>query len=181
VSVLAIILLFLLPVSRKKFTMDWDTARKYVPWGTLILFGGGLALGKAIANTGLSSWIASYLTLFGSVNIVVLLLAIAVMSVLLSEVTSNTATTSMLMPVMFALGIALNRDPMTFMITSAVATSMVFSLPVATPPNAIVFGTGYVSIEKMAKNGIMLDLIGVFIWTIVVYLIIGMAFGIVTV
>jgi len=181
VSVLAIILLFLLPVGRGRFTMEWDTANKYVPWGTLILFGGGLALGKAIANTGLSSWIASYLTLFGSVNLILILLTIAVLSVLLSEVTSNTATTSMLMPVMFAMGLALNRDPMTFMITSAVATSLVFSLPVATPPNAIVFGTGYVKIEQMAKNGILLDMLGVLIWTLVVYFVIGMAFGIVSI
>jgi len=180
VSVLAILLLFLLPVGRGKFTMDWNTANKYVPWGTLILFGGGLALGKAIANTGLSSWIASYLTLFGSVNMIIIILVIALMSVLLSEVTSNTATTSMLMPVMFAMGVALNRDPMTFMIASAVATSMVFSLPVATPPNAIVFGTGYVKIEQMAKNGILLDMIGVVIWTFIIYFIIGMAFGIVS-
>ncbi|HOP09484.1 MAG TPA: SLC13 family permease, partial [Candidatus Methanofastidiosa archaeon] len=138
-------------------------------------------LGKSIANTGLSSWFASHLTSFGSVNIVIVLLAIAIMSVLLSEVTSNTATTSMLMPVMFSLGVALNRDPVTFMITSAVATSMVFSLPVATPPNAIVFGTGYVGIDRMAKNGILLDFIGIIIWTIVVYLVIGTLFGIIAV
>ncbi|HPR41211.1 MAG TPA: DASS family sodium-coupled anion symporter [Candidatus Methanofastidiosa archaeon] len=181
VSILAVILLFLLPVGEGKFTMDWSTASRYVPWGTLILFGGGLTLGKSIANTGLSSWFASHLTSFGSVNIVIVLLAIAIMSVLLSEVTSNTATTSMLMPVMFSLGVALNRDPVTFMITSAVATSMVFSLPVATPPNAIVFGTGYVGIDRMAKNGILLDFIGIIIWTIVVYLVIGTLFGIIAV
>ncbi|MBN1786224.1 MAG: DASS family sodium-coupled anion symporter [Candidatus Methanofastidiosa archaeon] len=181
ISVLAIVLLFLLPVGRGKFTMDWATANKYVPWGTLILFGGGLTLGKAIANTGLSSWIASYLTMFGDLDIFVLILVIAAMSALLSEVTSNTATTSMLMPVMFAMGMALNRDPMIFMITSAVATSLVFTLPVATPPNAIVFGTGYVSIDKMARVGILLDVIGMMVWSLIVYFIIGVFFGVVSV
>jgi len=181
ISVLAIIMLFLLPVGKGKFTMDWDTANKYVPWGTLILFGGGLTLGKAIANTGLSSWIASFLSLFGSLDILFLIFMIAALSAILSEVTSNTATSSMLMPVMFAMGIALNKDPITFMITSAVATSMVFALPVATPPNAIVFGTGYVKIEKMARIGILLDIIGIIVWSLVVYFIIGLSFGLVNV
>ncbi len=183
ISIFAIILLFLLPVDFKKakFTMDWKAAEKYVPWGTLILFGGGLTLGKAIANTGMASWIASYLTLFANVPMLLLILLIVTMAVLLSEVTSNTATAAMLMPIMFALGSAINKDPTAFMICAAVATSLVFALPVATPPNAIVFGTGYVKIEKMAKIGILLDVVAIFAWSTVAYFIIGKLFQIISI
>ncbi|HHN81547.1 MAG TPA: DASS family sodium-coupled anion symporter [Methanomicrobia archaeon] len=183
VSILAVILLFLLPVNFRSatFTIDWKSVEKYVPWGTLLLFGGGLTLGQAVANTGMASWVASYLTMLSSVPIIVLLLAIVALSALLSEVTSNTGTASMLMPVMFALGTAMGRDPSAFMITAAVATSLVFMLPVATPPNAIVFGTGYVKIDKMAKTGIFLDMIGIIVWTLVLYFIVGKFFGIVVI
>lgn len=182
IAVLAILLLFLLPTSvrRREFTMDWETAEKYVPWGTLILFGGGLTLGKAIANTGLASWVASYLESFASLHMIVLLFMIAFVSMLLSEVTSNTASTSMLMPVMFSLGVVMGVDSMAFMITSAVATSLVFILPVATPPNAIVYGTGYVKMESMVKHGFLLDFILLFVWVIVMYFVIAGLFGIVS-
>jgi sodium-dependent dicarboxylate transporter 2/3/5 len=181
VSILAVILLFLLPVNFRTgtFTLDWKSVEKYVPWGTLLLFGGGLTLGQAVANTGMASWVASYLTMLSSVPILVLIFAIIALSALLSEVTSNTGTASMLMPVMFALGTAMGRDPSAFMITAAVATSLVFTLPVATPPNAIVFGTGYVKIDKMAKTGIFLDMIGIVVWTLVLYFIVGKFFGVV--
>ena len=183
VSIAAILLLFVLPVSASKhtFTMDWKTAEKYVPWGTLLLFGGGLTLGKAIANTGMASWIASYLTSLESVPTLVLLFVIIAFAAMLSEVTSNTATTSMLMPVMFALGAAMGKDPMVFMVASAVATSMVFILPVATPPNAIVFGTGYVKIDEMARTGIFLDIIGIVVWSLLLYFVIGLGLGLVVI
>ena len=105
---------------------------------------------------------------------------IAFVSMLLSEVTSNTASTSMLMPVMFSLGVVMGVDSMAFMITSAVATSLVFILPVATPPNAIVYGTGYVKMESMVKHGFLLDFILLFVWVIVMYFVIAGLFGIVS-
>ncbi len=181
ISIAAILLLFILPVniSKNSFTMDWKTAEKYVPWGTLLLFGGGLTLGKAIANTGMASWIASYLTSLSSVPTLVLLFFIIAFAAMLSEITSNTATTSMLMPVMFALGAAMGKDPLVFMVASAVATSMVFALPVATPPNAIVFGTGYVKIDEMARTGIFLDIIGIVVWSLLLYFVIGIGLGLV--
>jgi len=181
VSIMAVILLFILPTdwSSHSFTMDWKTAESHVPWGTLLLFGGGLTLGTAIANTGMASWIASYLTSLASVSTLVLLLIIIGLSVMLSEITSNTATASMLMPVMFALGAAMGKDPMLFMVAAAVATSLVFTLPVATPPNAIVYGTGYVPIEKMARVGLLLDALSIVVWTGILYVIIGLLFGIV--
>jgi sodium-dependent dicarboxylate transporter 2/3/5 len=85
------------------------------------------------------------------------------------------------MPVMFALGAAMGKDPMVFMVASAVATSMVFILPVATPPNAIVFGTGYVKIDEMARTGIFLDIIGIVVWSLLLYFVIGLGLGLVVI
>lgn len=170
IAIIGVLLFYLIPVRLKKweFTLDWRTNVR-IPWGTLLLFGGGLALGQAMANTGAASFIAMHLVLLRNVPEIVILLLVVLLIDFLTEVTSNTATTNMMMPILFALGMALHRDPLVMMVAGAVAASMAFMLPVATPPNAIVFGTGYIPITKLVKNGFVLDLVAATTWTVLLY------------
>jgi len=171
VGMIGVFLFYVVPVNIKKweFTLDWKTNEK-IPWGTLILFGGGIALGKALNNTGAASFIASHLILAGKTPFILLLFFVVLLVDFLTEITSNTATTNMLMPILFALGMAIGRNPLTLMIGGAVAASMAFMLPVATPPNAIVYGTGAIKIRDMVKVGIILDIVAATLWTLLLYL-----------
>jgi len=173
IAIIGVILFYIIPINIRKwkFTLDWKTNLR-IPWGTLLLFGGGIALGKALANTGAASFIAMHLTLLKNLPFILLLFAIVLLVDFLTEITSNTATTNMMMPILFALGIALGKDPALMMIAGAVAASMAFMLPVATPPNAIVFGTGYIKIKELVKNGFVLDIVAASVWTMLLYFII---------
>lgn len=173
IAIIGVVLFYILPVNIKKwqFTLDWKTNLK-IPWGTLLLFGGGIALGKAMANTGAASFIAMHLTLLRNLPAILLMFFVVLLVDFLTEITSNTATTNMMMPILFALGVALSKDPVLLMIAGAVAASMAFMLPVATPPNAIVFGTGYVKINKLARNGFVLDIVAASTWTLLLYFLI---------
>ena len=151
--------LFVLPVDWKKgeFVLDWRTAAG-IPWGVLVLFGGGLSLARAMDQSGLAVWIGRGV---GSLHAVPLLLIVAVvvtLVVFLTELTSNVATTSMAMPLMAGAAVGLSMDPLLLMTTAALAASMAFMLPVATPPNAIVFGSGYITIPQMSRAGFFLNL-----------------------
>ncbi len=171
IAIVAVFAFYLLPVDIKKweFTLDWETNNR-IPWGTLILFGGGLALGEALTNTGAALYLSGFLKGLVHVPSFFLYLAIIIGAVLLTEVTSNTAVASMLMPVLFAMGVATGKDALLLMLTGAVASSFAFMLPVATPPNAIVFGTGYIKLSEMLKAGTLLDLIGAVLWAVYVSL-----------
>jgi sodium-dependent dicarboxylate transporter 2/3/5 len=173
IAIVGVILFYILPVNIKKweFTLDWKTNLK-IPWGTLLLFGGGIALGQAMANTGAASFIAMHLTLLKNLPAILLIFFVVLLVDFLTEITSNTATTNMMMPILFALGVALSRDSVLLMIGGAVAASMAFMLPVATPPNAIVFGTGYVKINKLVRNGFVLDITAAITWTLLLYFLI---------
>jgi len=172
IAMIGVILFYVMPVNLKKweFTLDWQTNLK-IPWGTLLLFGGGIALGKALATTGAASFVAMHLVLLKNVPVILLLFVIILLVDFLTEITSNTATTNMMMPILFALGGALSKNPVLMMIAGAVAASMAFMLPVATPPNAIVFGTGYIKIHKLVKNGFVLDIVAATVWTLLLYFI----------
>jgi len=174
IAMIAVLLFYLSPVdiSKWEFTLDWKTNLN-IPWGTLLLFGGGITIGKAMQETGAAQYIAMHLIELRSLPVILILSAITLLSKFLSEITSNTATTTMLMPVLYAIGIAISVDPLSLMIAGAVATSLVFMLPVATPPNAIVYGTEYVSISEMVRNGLVLQLVTTLIWIFLLYYVIS--------
>ena len=158
--------------------MDWETIRHGVPWGILLLFGGGFAMAAGFEQTGLSIWIGSWLgKLVGWPPLVLMALTCLVLT-FLTEVTSNTATSIMAMPILAAAAIKLGIHPFLLMIPGTIAASCAFMLPVATPPNAIVYGSGWVAISQMARVGLFLNFLGVVLVTMVVYWLAGPVFGI---
>lgn len=173
VAIAAALALFAIPVDLKRgeFALDWEWARR-IPWGILILFGGGLALAQAFKTTGLVEWLGGKLTLLEGVPPLFVVLAIALMLTFLTEVTSNTATTSIMLPILGgAAAPALGVHPLLLMIPATISASCAFMLPVATPPNAIVFGGGHLTVPQMARAGILLNFIGIFLVTLITYFI----------
>jgi sodium-dependent dicarboxylate transporter 2/3/5 len=171
IAMCAALSLFLIPVDRKahRFAMDWPTARN-VPWDILILFGGGLSLAGAIDHNGVDAFMASGLAALGGLPPWILALAIASVVVFLTEITSNTAVTTTLMPVLAATAVATDSPPGMLLTTAALAASCAFMLPVATPPNAIVFSSGYVTVGQMARAGLGLNIIAILLVTVIVSL-----------
>lgn len=156
--------------------MDWKTNLQ-IPWGTLLLFGGGLTLGRALAETGAAEYLAMHLVGLRMLPTVLLLFTVVLLVDFLTEITSNTATTNMMMVVLCCLGSAIGECPLLLMVGGAVAASMAFMLPVATPPNAIVYGTGYVEMKDMVKNGFVLDWIAAAVWTLLLYFVLSRISG----
>jgi sodium-dependent dicarboxylate transporter 2/3/5 len=172
IALLGVMLLLLLPSSGKSEPkgriLDWKTAEQ-IPWGVLILFGGGLALAEGFKETGLASWIGQHLSLIEGVSFFVLLLIIVAAVNFLTEVTSNVATASMLLPILASVAIKLDVHPFGLMVGATLAASCAFMLPVATPPNAVVFGPGYLKIKDMVKAGLWLNIISIILLTLMVY------------
>jgi sodium-dependent dicarboxylate transporter 2/3/5 len=174
------IVLFLIPINLKKneFVMDWHWASK-MPWGVLILFGGGLAMAAGFKDTKLADWIGSQVGLLSNAPILILVIAVTTLIIFLTELTSNTATAAMVMPILSAVAIGLGQSPLLLIVPAAIAASCAFMLPVATPPNAIVFGSGYVNIPQMVKSGFGLNIIGIALTVVVTYLLVLPMFGVV--
>jgi sodium-dependent dicarboxylate transporter 2/3/5 len=170
VAFIAVLLLFCLPSGENKGEklLDWKTANQ-IPWGMLILVGAGLCLGEAFKQSGLSASIAHGLSGLENLPTILLLLGICILVTFLTEMTSNTATTSLLMPILGAAAIAAELDPKLLLIPAALSASCAFMLPVATIPNAVVFGTGKISIKRMAGEGFVLNLMGAGVVTGVIY------------
>lgn len=168
------LLLFFLPVDLKKhkMTLDWKDAVAGVEWGTLLLFGGGLAMGGMMYATGLSEWIGNQIiALMGGEPSELLLVAVfCVMALLLSELTSHTAATNMIGPLAIGAAVSAGFSPIPVAVGVALSASLGFMLPVSTPPNAIVYASGYIPITKMIKTGVYIDFIGIAIVTIPVAL-----------
>jgi sodium-dependent dicarboxylate transporter 2/3/5 len=164
-------LLFLIPkdFSKHEFILNWKAVRYGVPWGILILFGGGFALAKGMEVTGLALWLGERLIWLQNVPVLVVIFCTCLMLTFLTEITSNTATTTMLIPVLGAAALAMGTHPFLLMIPATISASCAFMLPVATPPNAIVFGSGMVRIPQMARAGIFMNLIGAVLVTLIVY------------
>jgi len=161
IAIAGAIALFALPVDGRAgvFTVDWQTA-KQLPWGVLLLFGGGLALAAAVAGNGVDAYVGGLIADLTRVPWVAMVAVVAATILVLTELTSNTATTAALVPVVAGAAVALGLDPMALAIPAALAASCAFALPVATPPNAIVFGSGFVTIPQMVRAGIVLNVIG---------------------
>ncbi len=152
------LVLFLIPINlkRNQFVMDWHWASK-MPWGVLILFGGGLAMAGGFKASGLAEWLGLQVRLLENAPVLLLIIAVTTLIIFLTELTSNTATSAMVMPILSAVAIGLGQSPLLLIVPAAVAASCAFMLPVATPPNAIVFGSGYVTIPQMARSGLGLN------------------------
>lgn len=174
------LLLFLIPVDlrRNRFVMDWQWAVR-MPWGVLVLFGGGLSLAAGFESTGLSTWIGGQVALLQDAPLLVLVLAVTTLIIFLTELTSNTATAAMAMPVLAAVAIGLQQNPLLLLVPAALAASCAFMLPVATPPNAIVFGSGYVTIPQMVRSGFGLNLLSIVLITLLTYSLIVPLFDVV--
>ncbi len=180
IAMTAALLLFVIPVDvrRREFVLDWETARR-VPWGILILFGGGLSLAEAVNANGVAELIGSRVSGLGQdVPPLVVVLVVVTMVIFLTELTSNTATTATLVPVLAAIAPGLGVHPYLLIVPAAIAASCAFMLPVGTPPNAIVFGSGHLTIPQMCKAGLWLNLIGIALITALAFLVIGPALGV---
>ena len=177
IAIIASILLFLIPSRKKtKPLITWEDAVK-LPWGILILFGGGMALALGFDSSGLAAWIGNQLTTLEGVSIFILLLVLIASVNFLTEITSNMATTAMLLPVLVSLATVINIHPYILLVSATVAASCAFMLPVATPPNAVVFGSGYLKIEDMVKKGIWMNIISIIILTLFVYYVLPLIWG----
>ncbi|MEQ1719732.1 MAG: SLC13 family permease [Nitrosomonas sp.] len=171
VALIAVITLFLIPNGRSGKLLDWETAAK-IPWGILILFAGGIALAQAFVESGLSKFIGEQLSVLSDLHPLIIIAVIALAVTFLTEVTSNTATALLLMPILAPAGIAAGVDPALLMVPAAMSASYGFMMPVGTPPNAIVFGTGMVPMARMAREGLVLNFIGIAIITVMCYLLV---------
>jgi sodium-dependent dicarboxylate transporter 2/3/5 len=170
VAIAMALLLFLIPSRTKKGKklMDWKTARK-IPWNIVLLFGGGFALASGFKESGLSIWFGEQLSGVAVFHPIIIIFIISLGMTFLTELTSNTATTEMLLPVLAGLSVSIGVHPLLFMLPATVSASMAFMLPVATPPNAIVFGSGRIKVIQMAKTGFILNILGAVLITLITY------------
>jgi sodium-dependent dicarboxylate transporter 2/3/5 len=171
IAIAAAVVLFVVPLPRQRvrFALDWESARR-VPWGILLLFGGGLALARAFEVSGLTEWLGGQLIGLRGVPLPIVVAVTAALFVFLTELTSNTATAALGMPLMVGVAAGLGVPPLPLMMTAALAASMAFMLPVATPPNAIVFGSGRITSAQMARAGLGLNVLSIAIISLVFWL-----------
>ena len=170
------VLLFLIPAGRdeagkRQPLMNWETAQR-LPWGILLLFGGGFAIAAGMRESGLSDWCGRVFVGLGISEPLPLVAGTSTLMTFLTEITSNTATTEVMLPIVAKAGEALGSNPLLLMLPATISASCAFMLPVATPPNAIVFGSGQVEMGRMVRTGIILNLVGVLLVTTVIYLIV---------
>jgi len=168
VALLAVVAMFIVPNGKGSTLLTWNTAAK-IPWGVLILFGGGIAIATAFGTSGLSAIIGDALGAIATLHNLYIILAICLTVTFLTEATSNTATTALLMPLLAATALGAAIDPRLLMVPAAMSASCAFMLPVATGPNAIVFGTGKFTVKTMVREGIALNFFGVLSITSVCY------------
>ena len=170
IAIMIGIALFIVPSrsSQSKRIMDWKTASK-LPWNIVLLFGGGFALASGFKESGLSFWIGEHFASVLMAHPLIIIFSISLMMTFLPELTSNTATTEMILPILAGMSVSAAINPLLFMLPATLSASMAFMLPVATPPNAIIFGTGRLRIMEMAKTGFILNIIGAILVTLATY------------
>ena len=171
IAIFFAVTLFIIPTKNKKVKsklLVWEDTVK-LPWGILILFGGGMAIASAFGKSGLALWIADLLQNLDNVSLFLIILIIVTSINLLTEVTSNMATTAMLLPVLVTIALAIEVHPYFLLVSATLAASCAFMLPISTPPNAVVFGSGFLKIEDMFKKGIWMNLLSIITITLVVY------------
>lgn len=169
IAIIAAICLFIIPSGiNGDRLINWEEALQ-IPWGIILLFGGGMALAKAFGDSGLAVWIGEQLVNLENLPLLAIILILVIAVNFLTEVTSNLATTAMLLPILATMALALEVHPFMLMISATLAASCAFMLPVATPPNAVVFGSGQLRIPDMIKSGIWMNLLSIVLITLVVY------------
>ena len=171
IAIFFAVTLFIIPTKNQKTNttlLVWNDTVK-LPWGILILFGGGMAIASAFGKSGLALWIADLLQNLNDVSLFLIILIIVTSINLLTEVTSNMATTAMLLPVLVTIALAIDVHPYFLLVAATLAASCAFMLPISTPPNAVVFGSGFLKIEDMFKKGVWMNLISIITITLVVY------------
>jgi len=173
VALAAAVLMFVIADGRGGRLLDWETASR-IPWGVLLLFAGGIAIATAFDSSGLAQRLAENLIVLSGLPAVLMILMICLGVTFLTEITSNTATTSLLMPILAAAASATAVEPALLMVPAAISASFAFMLPVATPPNAIVFSTGRVHIRSMVRHGFALNLMGAVVITTICLVVPGM-------
>jgi sodium-dependent dicarboxylate transporter 2/3/5 len=178
IAVAAGVMMFILPArGRTEMVLTWKDAEDGLPWGVLLLFGGGLSLASAVAASGLDGWFGRQVVGLGALPIILLVAAVTAIVLFLTEMTSNTATAATFIPVLGGVAVGIGADPMTLLIPATLAATCAFMLPVGTPPNAIAFGTGAVTIGQMAVGGFVLNIVGIALITAGCYLLGGFALG----
>ncbi len=175
IGLLGALLLFVIPTGKNERACSWKTASK-IPWGVLFLVGGGIALSGAFKSSGLAVWIGSYSNYLYSLNIYLLILISVALIIFLTELNSNTATVATFTPVLIVFAAGLNINPLYLVIPTTIAASCAFMLPVATPPNAVIFGSGKVSVNSMVKAGASLNLVAMLVVTLVSFVILNQIF-----
>jgi sodium-dependent dicarboxylate transporter 2/3/5 len=166
VALLAVVAMFLVPNGKGEKLLDWETAAR-IPWGILILFGSGITIAKAFVSSGLSQSLGASLAGLGALPVVLVVATICLAVTFLTEVTSNTASTTLLMPILAAAATTSGIDHLLLMVPAAMSASFAFMLPVATGPNAVVFGSGTLQVKDMARAGVALNFFGVVVITLV--------------
>ncbi len=178
IAIAGALVLFLIPAPSKpgKYLLNWRKAES-IPWGILLLFGGGLALAVGFENTDLATWMGRQLVGLKAAPLFLLLLALVIAVNFFTELTSNVATVSMLLPVLAALALSIGVHPYGLMVGATLAASCAFMLPVATPPNAVVFGSGYLKINDMIRAGLAMNLLSIILLTLLVYFVLPLVWG----
>jgi solute carrier family 13 (sodium-dependent dicarboxylate transporter), member 2/3/5 len=178
IAVAAAIVLFVVPVDARRgtFLLDWEAAKE-LPWGVLLLFGGGLSLAAAVTANGVDAFIGQQFRGLAGVPLWVLVGVVALVIVWMTELTSNTATAAALVPIIGGVAVVLGLDPMVLAVPAALAATCAFALPVATPPNAIVFGSGHVTVAQMARAGVVLNVLATVLITVFVVTLVGPILG----
>ncbi|GGI41655.1 SLC13 family permease [Mammaliicoccus stepanovicii] len=178
ISMFIAVILFIIPAKRKfGRILDWSIA-KDLPWGILLLFGGGLAVASAITESGLDKWMGKQISGLEGMNVIIIISIVALFVLFLTEITSNTATATMILPILATIAVGIHVHPLALMIPAAMAANCAFMLPVGTPPNAIVFATDKITIREMATSGFWLNLISCVVIVVFVLLMAPWLFGI---
>jgi sodium-dependent dicarboxylate transporter 2/3/5 len=179
IAITAAIILFIIPSNRpkRKRLINWEVAQN-IPWGALILIGGGLSLASVISSSGLATWIGSLSSNISNISIIFIVLISIVSIILLTELTSNTATASTFIPILGATALGLGQNPLLLIIPATLGASCAFMMPVATPPNTIAYASGHLKISDMIKAGIWLNIISIIIIGIIITLILGPVFDV---
>jgi sodium-dependent dicarboxylate transporter 2/3/5 len=171
IAMAGVVLLFVIPSRKKKYKqglLNWDISKK-LPWGILLLFGGGLAIAAGFQDSGLTTYIGTKMTLLQGASLFIILFTIIAIINFFTEITSNTATATMMIPILASLSTAVDIHPFGPMVAASMASSCAFMLPVATPPNAVVFGSGYIQMKDMIKAGFWLNILAIILVTLYIY------------
>ena len=175
IGIMGALMLFIIPTGKRERACNWETANK-IPWGVLFLVGGGIALSNAFKSSGLATWIGSFSSYLYGLDIYILILISVFIIIFLTELNSNTATVATFTPILIIFAIGLEINPIFFVIPTTIAASCAFMLPIATPPNAVIFGSGKLDIKDMIRAGISLNIISALVVSFISILILNVVF-----